>query len=140
MRHYPVNSPRASARVVALAANSQGRLSRDQMEAVRRLRLVEQLGLEPHVWHEVLTCMYADLLPLQQRTWSAVFREDSAQMETVLAEIEDAQLRYKIFSLSTALAELEGHPAPLQNPVLDAVEQRWREPADGLKAAQSVDG
>lgn len=129
MRHYPVNSPRASARILALAANSQGGMSRAQLDAVRYLRVFEQLDLEPSIWHEVLTTLYTDLLPTSQRNWASVFLQDSASLDAVLDEVKDPQLRYQVFRLSTALSQLE-HPSQVkENPVREAIQERWPEAA-----------
>ncbi len=126
MRHYPVNSPHASARLVALAAAAQeGRLSRAQLDAVRDLRLIDQLDLDPKVWHEVLTCLVMDLLPLPHASWSAALREDDAMLEQVLGEVDDSLLQRKIFRLSALLAEVEDGFAKDHNPVRLAAEQRW---------------
>lgn len=59
MRSYPLNSPEAAARIVALVLISDGHVCRSEIEAMQHLQIEQVLGLTPGSFPQVvhtLTC------------------------------------------------------------------------------------
>jgi tellurite resistance protein len=125
MRHYPVNSPQAAARIVALALVADGHLSHAELETVRNLRIAEQLGLDGPGWHEVLTAFCQDLLLSSRNSWSDVCRMEPALLERMMSEIEDPELQRTVLRLCVSLAESDGPVTDSEAMMLDTAVDQW---------------
>ncbi len=78
MRSYPVNSPQAAARVVALTVVADGDIGETEIEWLDRLAVHEQLGLARHELHALLDTFCEDLLSSDQLKRADVCPVDEA--------------------------------------------------------------
>lgn len=125
MRPYPINSPQAAARIVALALVADGRLSQVELETVRNLRVAEQLGLDGPGWHEVLTSFCQDLLLSSRTTWADASHLDPQVLERMMGEIEDPLLQRKVLQLCVTLAEADGPVSESETAMLVSAVDQW---------------
>lgn len=125
MRHYPINSPQAAARVVMLFLVADGHLSHRDLDAVRRLRIADRLGLDGPEWHDVLTAFCQDLLLSSHTSWQDVCRLESEVLAQMMSEIVDARLRRTVLELSLSLAESDGPLSQSESSLLDTAMERW---------------
>ena len=56
MRNYPINSPQAAARIVALTVVADGDIGEAEIDLLDRLAAHDQLGLSRQALLEVLDC------------------------------------------------------------------------------------
>lgn len=125
MRPYPVNSPQAAARIVALALVADGHLTQAELETFRHMGIAEQLGLDGPGWHEVLTSFCQDLLLASHTSWSDVSRLESEVLERMMAEIEDPALQRQVLQLCVSLAESDGPATESETQMLETAVDQW---------------
>lgn len=134
MRQYPVDSPLAAARIVALTSVADAGWPRGHVDVMRGLRLVEQLGLDGPSWHEVLAGVCQDLMFSAQPTVAPAgtpsapggsFRLDGHELEHLLAEVRDPQLQHKVLELCLALVEDRSPINDTESQMLATAVDQW---------------
>ena len=125
MRPYPSNSPRAAARIVALATLADGNLCKAELDILDRLRAYEQLGLERAEFHAVVHTLCEDLLTPAHLTWADVCPVDPRTLAELMAEVDDPELRLKVLRLCISVCEADGHVAEGEEIVLVAAVEHW---------------
>jgi tellurite resistance protein len=123
MRSYPLNSPEAAARVVALTLISDGVASPSEFEALSRHAAAERLGLRPAQLMEVLRHLCEDLLAPQSAQWDGGLAD--CQIQALLDEVRDPALRHQVLALCVAVAEADAHLSEGEGRLLAQAAQRW---------------
>ena len=125
MRTYPRNSPQAAGRIVALALLADGHLSKAELDVLERLDLHEQIGLDRAQWHDVLHTFCEDLLTAMHLCWGDTCRIDPALMKSLMAEVDDPDLRAKVMHLAATVVEADEHVSEGESIVLLAILEHW---------------
>lgn len=125
MRRYPVNSPQAAARIVALTVIADGDIGEAEIEWLDRLSVHEQLGLARHELHTLLDTFCEDLLSSGQLNWADVCPVDECTLAYLMGEIQDPSLRLKLLRWCVELAESDAHVAQGESIVLVAAVEHW---------------
>ncbi|ALT78521.1 tellurite resistance TerB family protein [Paucibacter sp. KCTC 42545] len=125
MRHYPVNSPQAAARIVALTVVADGDIAASEIECLDRLAVHEQLGLTRHELLTLLDHFCEDLLSSGQLNWADICPVDERTLADLMSEIEDFTLRLKVLRLCVELAEADAHVDDGESAVLSAAVEHW---------------
>ncbi len=125
MRHYPKNSPQAGARILALAALSDGNLSKIEVDTLDRLKAHDQLGMERVEMHGVMNTLCQDLLANSHGDWQEACRVDERTLSELMAEIDDPDLRLKLLHLCAAVVEADDHLAEGESIVMGAAVEHW---------------
>ncbi len=125
MRHYPKNSPQAGARILALAALSDGNLSKIEVDTLDRLKAHDQLGMERLEMHGVMNTLCQDLLSTSHGDWQEACRVDERTLSELMAEIDDPDLRLKLLHLCAAVVEADDHLAEGESIVMGAAVEHW---------------
>ena len=125
MRRYPVNSPQAAARIVALTVISDGDIGEAEIEWLDRLSVHEQLGLARHELHTLLDTFCEDLLSSGQLNWADACPVDECTLADLMGEIQDPSLRLKLLRWCVELAESDAHVAQGESIVLVAAVEHW---------------
>ncbi len=134
MRSYPRNSPEAAARILSLAALSDGLLSRVEIEAIAGTGACEQLGLSRERLQEVLHGLCEDLLRAERMSWAEVCRLDPKTLGQLMAEVDEPALRHKLLNLCVAVVEADQMIADGEALVLLAAAEHWGLHAERLPA------
>lgn len=141
MRHYPINSPQAAGRIVALALLADGHLCKRELDVLDRLDAHGQLGLAQGELHAVVHGFCEDLLATTHGHWGAACQLDARTLSQLLSDIEDSVLRRQVLALCTAVVDADQHLADGESLVLLAAIEHWglaeallHEPARGLTA------
>jgi uncharacterized tellurite resistance protein B-like protein len=129
MRSYPVNSPEAAARIIALTMLADGHLSQNELDVLHRRGGCEQLGLEPDRLHDVLLALCEDLLHGAQISWSEACKVDPHALSRLMSEIDDPALRERVLALCVQVAEADEHPSEAESLLLTHAVEQW-----GLRA------
>lgn len=131
MRSYPRNSPEAAARLVAWVLISDGHVCRSEIEALQRLRLEQELGLEPGAFRHLLHTLCEDLLMGAHGRGSMMAGVDDAALASLLSEVDEPALRDQVLRLASAAAEADRHLADAEARMVAAARRHWRwgEPA-----------
>lgn len=125
MRSYPVNSPLAAARIVALTVVADGDIGEPEIEWLDRLVVHEQLGLARHELHELLDTFCEDLLSSDQLKWADACPVDERTLAELMGEIQDPALRLKLLRLCVELAEVDARVDDGESMVLVAAVEHW---------------
>ena len=125
MRSYPVNSPQAAARIVALTVFADGDIGDAEIAWLDRLVVHEQLGLTRHELHAVLDTFCEDLLSSDQLKWGDACPVDERTLADLMGEIQDPALRLKLLRLCVELAEVDARVDEGESMVLVAAVEHW---------------
>ncbi|MGB4925712.1 MAG: TerB family tellurite resistance protein [Giesbergeria sp.] len=125
MRRYPVNSPQAAARIVALTVIADGDIGEAEIEWLDRLSVHEQLGLARHELHTLLDTFCEDLLSSGQLNWADACPVDECTLADLMGEIQDPSLRLKLLRWCVEVAESDAHVAQGESIVLVAAVEHW---------------
>lgn len=139
MRSYPINSPQAAARIVALTLLADGLLAKSELDALERFGAHAQLGLDREDLHAVLHGFCEDLLHSVHLSWDDACRIDPRTMAQLMAEVDDPALRMKVLRLCLQIVQADDHVADGEAVVLGAAIEQWglqREMFAGEAAAQ----
>ena len=135
MRTYPNNSPQAAARIVALAMLADGHLCQSELDVMARMSAHVQLGLLPNELHEIVTTLCEDIHAASQLTWEPSGLAP-ATLAAILTEIDDPQLRAKLFDICAAVIAADTHMAEGEKVVLAAASELWGVSLNPTTAAQ----
>ena len=125
MRVYPVNSPQAAARIVALTVVADGNIGLTEIKLLYKLAVHEQLGLAQHEFQALLDTFCEDFLSSGQVRCADVCPVDERTLADLMGEIQDRGLRLKLLRLCVALAECDAHVAEGESIVLVAAVEYW---------------
>jgi uncharacterized tellurite resistance protein B-like protein len=125
MRRYPVNSPQAAARIVALTVLADGDIGEPEIACLDRLAVHEQLGLSRHELHALMDRFCEDLLSSSQLQWADACPVDERTLAELMGEIQDPALRLKLLRLCVALAEVDAQVHEGESIVLVAAVEHW---------------
>ncbi len=133
MRSYPIDSPHAAARLLAMALVADGNYSFTELRALDRLKASQQLGLSAEAFTDVIETFCTDLLEAAHGAWTGSARMDEGSRQQLLDEVRDPALRARIVDLCQAVVQADGHEADGEAALLDALTRAWREqPAGAL--------
>ncbi len=135
MRTYPMNSPQAAARIVALTLLSDGHVSQHELDLLDREGAAQALGLTRAELHTVVHDFCQDLLVGAPVCWADACQVDPRTMAWLFAEITDPTLRRSVLRLCVALAESDDHVADGESLVLNALVEHWGLQAELLQPA-----
>jgi len=125
MRSYPVNSPQAAARIVALTVVADGDIEGAEIECLDRLAVHEQLGLARHELHALLDTFCEDLLSSDQLKWADACPVDERTLADLMGEIQEPALRLKLLRLCVELAVVDAQVDEGESIVLVAAVEHW---------------
>jgi uncharacterized tellurite resistance protein B-like protein len=109
MRSYPLNSPQAAARIVALALIADGHVNKRELNALDRIAAHEQLGMTRDAMHAVVQTLCEDLMVAAQLSWDSASLLDAAAMAELMAEVDDPELWRKLMQVCEAVIDADGH-------------------------------
>lgn len=125
MRRYPLNSPQAAARIVALTVVADGDIGDAEIAWLDRLAVHEQLGLTRDALHALLDTFCEDLLSSGQLQWADDCPVDERTLAALMGEIQDPDLRQTLLRLCVELAEVDAHVDAGESAVLVAAAEHW---------------
>lgn len=125
MRTYPLDSPQAAARVLAVAMLADGHLSSAELDTASRLDACAQLGLSPAELESVLHAFCHDLLATRCLANGSFCAIDEQTLSALLAEVQDPALRRLVIRLCTEVMNSDAHLADGEATVLAAALDQW---------------
>lgn len=138
MRSYPVNSPEAATRLVALTMLADGHLSQAELDVLRLQGGCSQLGLDPDRVQEVLLGLCEDLLHGANLTWSEACQLDALTLSRLMAEVDDPALRERVLGLCVQVAELDQHVSDGESLLLKHAVEQWGLQSQMLRSTAAV--
>ena len=72
MRAYPIDSPQAATRLLAMVLVADGHYAPSELKTLDRLNACERLGLSPQTMKAVIDTFCQDLITVQPGPWQGV--------------------------------------------------------------------
>lgn len=126
MRSYPIDSPEAAVRIVAMTLMADGGPSGPEYKVLQRHDAASQLGVSAQNLHQVLQHFCEDLLVGSQYCWNGAHMPDEQTMASMLAEIRDPALRRTVLELCAAVVQADGRIDDGESSVLAAAASQWQ--------------
>ena len=109
LRGYPVDSPRAKARLIVLALLADGKLDADELEGLRRRGAFRELGIAQENFYEVLYDFCSDVTRVPAGTGNYLLSPEL--LEGLFAEVQDPVQRRILLHLIFDVIRSDGHLA-----------------------------
>ena len=123
MRNYPVDSPHAAARVLALTLIADGGVSQKELNTLAGLADAQAIGIEPGLMDEVLQQLCQDLEMVSRRRWGREL--EPAQLDPLLDEVRAPLLRSRVLQLAYNIAQSDGRLSDSEGRLISHMNRRW---------------
>lgn len=124
LRDYPVDSPRAKARLLVLALLADGRVDAAELDGLTKYQAFEELGLSRSDFFEVLYDFCADAAALPEGKGSYLM--SPALLDTLFAGVGSVGERQKLVRLIFDLIRSDGHLAESEARLFWKALDTWR--------------
>jgi uncharacterized tellurite resistance protein B-like protein len=125
MRSYPIDSPEAATRLLAMALLADGHYAITEIKTLDRLDAPARLGLGPEAFKAVIDHFCEDLLLATHGEWLGSAAIDSATRRSLFAEIQNPSLGAEVRALCEAVMQCDGHLADGELALLDELAKVW---------------
>ena len=131
MRHYPIDSPQAAARIIALTVVADGEIDQaeldllDLLDQLDRLGADARLGLDQGTLFGVLDKFCEDLLSSHQLQLAGACPVDDATLAQLMSDMQSPWLRKQLLRLCIDIAESDARVAQGEAIVLNAAVEHW---------------
>ena len=126
MRNYPLNSPEAAARIVALVLISDGHVCSSEFDILKQLGAERELGLAPGRLPPIVQTLCEELMAGGYDTGSLMAHVDDTTLASLMAEVSDPALQKTVLRLCMAAVQADGHLADGEALVVAAARRHWR--------------
>lgn len=109
LRAYPVDSPRAKARIIVLALFADGRVDAAELDGLAKYHAFDALGITRDDFFQVLYDFCADAAGLPEGRGNYLM--SPALLETLLAEVSSSGERQKLIRMLFDVIRSDGHLA-----------------------------
>lgn len=127
LRAYPPGSPRAKARLIALALLADGRLEDGEIDTLDRSGAFFRLGISRRDFFEVMADFCADLMRLPEGKGNALLTP--AMLAGLFAEVENGEDRTMLLQLIFELAHSDGTISGNEEKLLQHAIENWAAPS-----------
>lgn len=128
MRAYPIDSPQAATRLLAMALVADGHYAPSELQALDRHGASERLGLSPQGIKTVIDTYCQELMQPQHGEGQRSAGLSPALCNRLLGEVRNPRLRDEVRRLCEAIVLADGHLADSEVQVLDAMAAAWGQP------------
>ena len=125
MRSYPIDSPEAATRLLAMALLADGHYAVSEIKTLDRLNAPARLGLGPESFKAVINHFCEDLLLATNGEWLGSAAIDSATRRCLFAEVQSPALGAEVRALCEAVMLCDGHLADGELALLDELAKAW---------------
>lgn len=125
MRTYPRNSAQAAARIVALVLIADGHVDPSEERFLEKLETERRFGIASTEFAQIVQTVCEDQAISHVSSGAISGHLDHATLETLLAEIDDPDLRVRIIAMCLAVASADGHLADGEISVLGTILTAW---------------
>ena len=126
MRAYPIDSPQAATRLLAMALVADGHYAPCELRTLDRLDASRRLGLSPQGMKTVIDTFCEELMHAQRGVWRGSADLEPALRQRLLNEVRNPRLQSEVRRLCEAIVTSDGHLADGEVELLDAMAMAWR--------------
>lgn len=132
MRFYPVNSPQAQARLVAMALLVDGRLEMEELVALERHRAFVSIGLDRAGFFEVMFDLCEDIAGLPSGRGDYLL--SAPQVARLLADVSSTAIRRRVARLLFDVIRADGRLSESEGKLFWMALDTWNLRLDALVA------
>lgn len=136
MKTYPIDSPQAVARLIAMVMITDARLDDRELDALERLDMLRMIGLSREEFSAVVKA-YCEELVAAGSPDGKVDLMDRARIDAIVDAVQDPRKRLDAASMALVVMKADGtfHDAELA--LLRYTLERWGMSLDGLTRSLS---
>ena len=125
MRSYPIDSPEAATRLVAMVVLADGHYAMSEAKTLVRLNAPARLGLTPEAFKAVIDLFCEDLMMAAHGEWVGSAAIDSATRRELFAEVQSPALGAEVRALCEAVMQCDSHLSEGEQALLDELNKAW---------------
>ena len=133
MRSYPPNSPRARARLLALAMVVDGDLDPAELEVLEDPAVLRGLQVDGALFQQVLSELCTDMLRTAVRNGAVELKPEL--LDRLLAEITDPGLQHQLLATMVNIVDADAQIADAEGMLLERACECWKPDLARLKEA-----
>lgn len=138
MRAYPIDSPQAATRLLAMVLLADGHNAPSEIKALDSLGASERLGLSPQGMKSVIDTYRQELMLIQPSEGEGSCGMAPETRQRLFNEVRNPRLRDEVRRLCEAIVLADGHLAGSEVAVLDAMAQAWQqEPSQAWRTVRA---
>lgn len=138
MRAYPIDSPQAATRLLAMALVADGHFAPCELKVLDRLGVSKRLGLSSEGINAVIDTFCQELMQHQRGAWEGSLGLPPELRTRLLNEVRNPRVRSEVQQLCEAIVLADGHLAEGEVEMLEAMASAWRyQPIQGVQAAKA---
>ena len=122
MRSYPIDSPQAAGRILALTMIVDGNLAGSELAALDRSKILNHIELDQADFQRLLNDLCEDLLT---STSHGSIKVDNELIDSLLAEIAHPDLRRSLLRAMWTIADADGWLADAEAVLLTRASNAW---------------
>lgn len=123
MRSYPTDSPRAAARILALAMIVDGDLAPAELQALARTGVLQDIDIDFEAFQDLLGDLCEDMLI--DAAGRRDVELDPEAIDAMLAEVRDPALRRRLLAAMSRIADADGVLADAEATLLAHAAAAW---------------
>ncbi len=125
MRTYPIDSPRAAARVIVLSLLADGASCQYEQRALQRAASDPRLGVDEDLLQRVKQELCEDIAATHEPNWMGSARIDEPTLGALLDEVRDPILRRAVYDACVDIVRADGVVGASESYVLATAKERW---------------
>lgn len=129
MQHYEIDSAHAAARVLSLALMADGVPDKAEFDCLRRLRTLEEIGIDDTLFESVLQRFCQDVEQSVGYFDALHYRLPSDFVDALLDEVQDPQRQRLLLRTIFEIAIADGYLSEGEKLVLARAASRWGDDA-----------
>lgn len=122
MRAYPIDSPYATGRILALMMIVDGHVAAAELEALYRCKILDHIDLDPAGFQRLMHDLCDDLMT---STSLGAGQPDIALIDSLLAEVAHPDLRRKLLRAMWRIADADGWLSDSEAVLLTRASKAW---------------
>lgn len=136
MRAYPIDSPQAATRLLAMALVADGHFAPCELKALDRLGASKRLGLSPEGMKSVIDTFCQDLSLDQRGAWRGSAGLPPDLRTRLFNEVRNPRVREEVQRLCEAIVRADGHLDEGEVELMAAIRQAWQPRTAPLHSAR----
>jgi uncharacterized tellurite resistance protein B-like protein len=108
MRHYPIDSPQAAARILALAILADGGLDVSELRVINNYDIDDKFGLDPVLLDDVIKDFCFDLAQYSDRDFASHLELDRDTIGQLLRDIRDPKMQMDLLRMMVDIVNADG--------------------------------
>jgi len=131
---YPIDSPHACSRIVALTLVCDGEVQGSELDRLDEFQGLSRLGVTSAEFQRVVSDLCSDLLLTAKSEGEDECRIDPLMIGQWMSEVRDAALQRTVVSLCSAVIRADGYIHESESMLMLAAVEHWGIRPEGLEA------